>query len=368
MDYFETKKNVLCSKFSTMMRILFVICLCLPFLSYAQQTFAPVGAEWWYSGNYYDYIAEQSYDRFNPAPPNYTWVTHVQSVGDTVIAGISCRHLVCSDKVRMATNPDSIRSGGNRSVFVYDNTDTVFVYSGNAGRFIPLYIFNVSAGDTVCLSGLFNWLGDTTFCYVVDSIRMALYDTSHLKTYYTHTLIEHTYYSINWGKLYWVNGSVLHKGQYTEKLGGTMAEVGGLYPTLSTRYSDGNYSSNIGPFFGTLNCYNDTAHAIKLTPLNCDFILHPGYLSLEDKKSLPSYISVYPNPVNERIMITSTKKLNADADIRVFDITGKEIAHLKLGKTEPKISYDTQALPEGLYLLRLNMEDAAYYYKMMIRH
>lgn len=351
-----------------MIRILFAIFLCLPFLSYAQQTFAPVGAEWWYSGRYYDYIDPSGYDEHNPLPANYNWVTHVQSAGDTVIAGIACQHLVCTHKIRMATNPDSIRTG-NGSVFVYDNTDTVFVYSDNAGRFIPLYIFNVSAGDTVCLSGLFSWFGDSTFCYVVDSIRMALYDTSHLKTYYTHTLMEHAYYSVNWGRAWWGGGNgPIHKGQYTEKLGGTMAVVSGLYPTLSTLYSDGNQTINDGPFYGTLRCYNDAAHAIKLTPLNCDFILHPGYLRIEDKKSLPSYISVYPNPVNERIMIASTKKLNADLDIRLFDITGKQIAHLKLGKTKQNISYDTHALPGGLYLLRLNMEDGAFYHKIVIRH
>ncbi len=82
----------------------------------------------------------------------------------------------------------------------------------------------------------------------------------------------------------------------------------------------------------------------------------------------PSMYSVYPNPVNERIRITSTKELKGDLDIWLFDLTGKQIAHLKRGKTEPKISYDTQTLPGGLYLLRLNMEDGAFYHKIVIRH
>ncbi len=134
---------------------------------------------------YWDYIDEQ-----NPPGPNVVWQTHVLSAGDTVIGGTPCRKLVNTRSRREGPRLDTVLVTTN-TAFVYDNTDTVFVYSGNAGKFIPLYIYNVDEGDTVCLSGLFHRGNDSTFAISVDSIRMTLYDTGHLKTYYTHTLMEY---------------------------------------------------------------------------------------------------------------------------------------------------------------------------------
>ncbi|WP_118976270.1 T9SS type A sorting domain-containing protein [Taibaiella koreensis] len=349
-----------------MKKLLLFILLCIPIMNYAQTTFAPVGAEWWYGGNYGDYADPQS------PFVNSTWVDHVKSVGDTVVNGIPCRQLVTTVRSRSADNPDVVHTSV-KTTFVYDNTDTAFVYANTSGKFIPLYVYNVSEGDTVRLSGLFNFFGDTTFRYIVDSIRTELYDTSHLKTYYTHTIIDNFSYAVNWGISFPNSGSGpggwLNKGRYTEKLGGTLANVSGLYPTVTTHATDGRQIINNGPFYGKLRCYTDSAHSISLiSPLPCDTLFSPGKLSVNDLEKLPSFLSVSPNPANEEITIACTKTLNTDLTIQIYDITGKRIAEKVLSKGQQKMGYDTRPLPDGLYFLRFNADSGNYYSKMIVQH
>jgi hypothetical protein len=111
-----------------MKKALLVLCLLLAggYTMNAQATFAPVGAEWWYGGN-------NLHGSFVNIPK--TWFQHVQSVGDTVVAGTACRKLTITGTTKNATDPETVSS-----LFVYDNTDTVFVFSDHAGKFIPLNI------------------------------------------------------------------------------------------------------------------------------------------------------------------------------------------------------------------------------------
>lgn len=173
---------------------LFLTSLLAPFCNQAQDTFAPVGAEWWYGGDNYDYS-------FWPgSEENFKWVDHVQSLSDTMVAGVNCRKLTATRIRKNGITPDSAFTALASTFYVYDNTDTVFIFSDSSSKFIPLYVFNVQENDTVCLSGLFHLSSDSTFCYVVDSIRTELFDTSHLRTFYTHTLIDSGQnLSVNWG-------------------------------------------------------------------------------------------------------------------------------------------------------------------------
>lgn len=345
-----------------MKKVLLLILLFIPVLNYAQNTFAPVGAQWWYGGNYGDYVDQQF------PFTNSTWVDHVTSTGDTVIDGTPCRKLVTDIRTRSATNPDIIHTS-SKTTFVYDNTDTTFVYSGNPGKFIPLYIYNVSEGDTVQLSGLFNFFGDTTFRYVVDSIRMELFDTSHLKTFYTRTLIDGKNHSVNWG-LANVNSITgwYNYGKYTERLGGTLSKVSGLYPTICTHPTDGAQIINDGPFYGNLRCYSDATHTISLVSFPCDTLYSPGRLGITDVIGLPADLSVYPNPADEVMTIASNKPLSMDMSIVLYDLTGKEIRQMVLSKGKGKVNVSTGSLPNGLYMLRLSTDNGRYYHKIIVRH
>ncbi len=171
---------------------LFFFLLCLTSLCVnAQNSFAPVGAEWWYSGNNVSYT-------YGPLdmPVNETWTDHLLVTGDTTIQGVDCRKVTATRMKKTGHNPDSSFVDGHKTMYFYDNTDTVFYWHIPSGRFEPLYIFNAAEGDTICLKNPYFPMGaageDSTFCFTIDSIRTVLFDTTLLKTFYTRTLFDST--------------------------------------------------------------------------------------------------------------------------------------------------------------------------------
>ena len=108
----------------------------VPFKGYTQNTFAPVGAEWWYAGILKDYDYNESY---------YTrWADHMVSVKDTTILNTSCRVLEAIRYQKSDASPTTAAIVKRDTFYIYDNVDTVFVYDSKISNFTPLYIFNVS--------------------------------------------------------------------------------------------------------------------------------------------------------------------------------------------------------------------------------
>lgn len=106
--------------------------------SYAQGgDFAPIGATWHYS-------------YFNSNQNNFYGYIYQEVVKDTVISGQACRKL---ERMRIGVprhdQSAPIDSVTMSSIYLYSNPDTVFYYNDIFERFLPLYIFNVEAGDTM---------------------------------------------------------------------------------------------------------------------------------------------------------------------------------------------------------------------------
>ncbi len=102
---------------------------------YVQDTFAPLGAEWWYQGDNYHFTTWQGDLYFNE-----TWTDHVQVTKDTLINYISCREVKVSQTTLDGRDPDYPVESEPRYWYFYDNRDTTFVYNGHLQRFMPLYI------------------------------------------------------------------------------------------------------------------------------------------------------------------------------------------------------------------------------------
>jgi hypothetical protein len=336
----------------------------LPSNSYAQNSFAPLGAEWWYSGNNWDYALY---------PPgwgtNETWIDHVSVVVDTSIQGISCRKLVATRIKKSGLNADSAFVAGNTEFYLYDNTDTVFIFNEVANRFQPLYILNAAEGDTICLKTPNPATSpDSTFCYVVDSIRMVAYDTTHLKTFYTRAIInDGYYYSVNWGMGHydpdaqqWIN-----KGQYTERLGGTYGRVSGLLPAATSHNVDGY--ANITFPSGYLNCYHDPVTNIKRSSQDCDSINKP-YTSIESLTISPFGIKVFPNPSKGTLTISVLEPLQESIDIGLADLSGRIWKAFQLPKNKSLMNLDVSLLPDGIYFMKLTVGNKYFYQKVIIHH
>src|SRR5690606_11769016 len=101
----------------------------------------------------------------------------------------ACRKVLARRDERIGNGP--LVSGSiSKNLFIYDNVDTVFIYSETLQSFVPLYILSASEQDTICLpvpEPAFTQ-GVTEYCFVVDSIRTEEFDNVPLKSFYTRAL------------------------------------------------------------------------------------------------------------------------------------------------------------------------------------
>ncbi len=320
----------------------------------AQEVFGPIGAEWHYYGVYYSFSSGV----------RMATLYHDVVTGDTVIQGINCR------KLEQSAIAKTIFSGSGgvlldtqkfRTLYLYNNTDTVFIFNENFDRFTPLYVFNVEEGDTVCLPVVpdvfdnSNLLyhpvsGDTSFCFQIDSIRTVYYDSVPLKTLYNHPITDGggTWSAniaiYNWS-YYDFRGSA-QKGAYAQKIGGIQ---GGLLPTQIGNWVERPYFQNLQI---DLRCYSDSITNIKLTPGNCtdlipDPVGFPG-ITVENLQ-----LSIYPNPAKEIVTIESPRPLPVNTVVVLTDITGKTVNSQQVAKNKTVVTMELTNMQAGIYLLKI---------------
>lgn len=333
--------------------------------SRAQNTFAPVGAEWWYGGYNIDY----AYGTFQPDWNGiWTWTDHVVSIKDTVITGQNCRQLQATRMERHSDHPDSTYMALQKFMYLFNNDDTVFILNESIGNFSPLYVYNSNIGNTVILPQFKDITGFTdSFSFIIDSVKNNLYDTSLLKTYYTHSVDTVSYgTTLNWGILKTVNNQRINIGQYTEKIGGTFRKVTGFYPA----YNHGGTEQSVSIEFpsGELRCYSESGLYIKLTNLPCDTLLSPVTVGLNEMNTYSNNITVFPNPANDAIYIKPLAKFSKNSSCYLQDCTGKRMTNLIRMPGKSDIKIQTAHLAEGLYILILQQDGQRFYKKVVVRH
>lgn len=338
----------------------------------AQNEFAQPGAEWYYSG-----LSSFGQDAIY-------FVLHAKVTGDTLIGGQSCR-VIRQDGMRK--NGDG-RQGpvqwspqppvALRSFYVYSNSDTTFIYNELFQKFTPLYIFNVTEGQTVCLpviaditGTLGGWpisvphplTGDSSFCYVVDSIRMVTYDTSVLRTIYTHAVYDPADLSAfpDYPVQNWSYAGYTAKGAYIEKIGGWR---GGLLP--KPLYFTGLFDGMENTQFLNMNCYSDNNTRIRLSAGACDS-LPATTLGIKDRDASLFNGIVYPNPATGVLYIKGTTPASGETAVQLTDIAGKVLLEITMNKGQSSVRLDLQQLPAGLYLLHFNTAQQSYYHKIVLQ-
>lgn len=265
-------------------------------------------------------------------------MTYAQVSGDTAIDGIACSKI---NRIKYSKNefPDhhtDIDTLIRNAIYVYDNEDTVFVYNENVNRFTPLYVFNVSEGDTVCLPVIGadrrpNPIagGDTCFCFVIDSVRTVLYDTTYLETFFEHSLADtdsqspDIWYNDTWPVYNWspsLAGNAIPSGAYTRKTGGLF---GGLIPThnapgVGKPTNDTlHYDDRSG-----LRCYADDSLAIHILQSgeNCYFEEATGIRNIQPRQNL---LTLFPNPTTGLIRVKSQIPIADGTRVYITDISGR---------------------------------------------
>ncbi len=269
------------------------------------QNIAPVGAEWHYSISQFG----------GAAPPDAEYAKY-QVIKDTLYKGQLARQI---EREYFRYVGDSVKWS---TLYLFDRNDTVFYYNDQYSRYIPLYIFNVIAGDTLRFyypdtAGI--TVTDSTFRLIVDSVKMDSFPNSIiLKAIYTSPLDIETISGI---------GSDL---PYLEKIG-----------SLSIMLPRGTLSLYHD---GPLRCYQDSNVNINYTTKACDQRLIVG---ISDLELAERSIQLVPSPVSEFFNIkTEGVRINS---IKIYDMRGSLVQTIPNGKSLVDIS----SLDNGIYLVQL---------------
>lgn len=364
-----------------MKKLLYIFCLLvLPYssTSFAQMpdsSFAPVGASWWHGQG-----SEWVYDVLKISDMLYERVA-----GDTLINGQSCsiiERTVFSKTEDYVHHTANISSSVPEYIYLYSTPDTVFIFNDNFQKFTPLYAFNVHEGDTVCLPVIGDDLrpnpyagGDTCFCFVIDSIRTVLYDTTYLKTYFEHSLIErgsseYTFPVYNWS--YSFVGNDTAKGAYTRKTGGLAIDLlpSRIVPAIFNKLTEDTTSYlSFSNQYSTLRCYEEPDFSIHLvqTDSGCYFDLsYDTTAAIHEARPLSGQVQLYPNPAQKKLHLSFNVPTVTESHLSVTDALGRVIKILDIEKGVGEVTISLKGIVPGMYYLSLWQREKHYVQKFII--
>ncbi|MCG3164513.1 MAG: hypothetical protein POELPBGB_00267 [Bacteroidia bacterium] len=283
-----------------MKRFLLPFIFLLPFLSNAQNDWAPVGAKW--------NFLEHSFD--GPEIRNRTII----SIADTVIQGIDCRILSGFS----GCSPISVTN-----LFVYSEGQKVFYFNVDSQAFCLLYDFGLNPGESWTIYFNPQWSGE------MDSLVLTVTDTSSIIVNGERLKVQMVDQS---SFDYYMSGEMI------EKIGDTYF----LFPQYGA----------CDPPTGPLVCYQDSVLGLYETgeAPSCDYT----NVGINENK-FPS-LEIFPNPAHDFLYLKNTsQKLN----YKILDYTGRVILS---GKTEKEIN--VQTLSPGYYRVVFEDEVSRAFLKM----
>ncbi len=300
----------------------------------AQNGFADSSAVWHY---------EMGYGSF-----------HCYATGYDTVQGIRATTIKREALVKQPWFSHGLRVYDLRDLKIYETPDTVFVFNSIFNRFTPLYVFNAGEGDTVCLpvllsGGMMDPSTDSTFCFIIDSIRIRQYDTAWLRTFYTRSLNENDDgYILNWGR------DTL--GAYAERIGGLYT---GLLPACLNciQLLSDNYQSE-----GPIRCYTDRDYTIRLVSGPCD---NDGISkSVASLQSGDHRVTIAPVPAHDHIRVI-TDNPEEVLQVIVSDMQGRTLMITDQPGTTLLSAHD---LPDGIYIVRVRMKEGNHVQQIVVQH
>jgi len=295
-------------------------------LSHAQGEFAPIGAKW-----HYTLLKDDK-------PPQHAGYTELESVKDTVINGQQCRKLHRTQYTRPYNSTASLEASETLASYVYSNSDTVFYFNEELGRFLHLYVFNVDVGDTIYYRTppMFQENpSDTVFRMKITAVK---------NTNINGTLLKR----INHESLDFVSFT-----DYIEKIGVLDRELFEFIVPTPAIFT-----------FPFVRCYADSEVQFKrVAEIPCDFI--DGPTSIDDYSIGDNKLMVYPNPSSGLLHFKIQGLQLSDIQaVEVYDILGKGVKQITFNKNEGIV--DVSSLSKGIYLLKLNINDAILSRKIVV--
>ncbi len=283
----------------------------LSFTSNAQTTsdWAPVGATWYYTETF-----------FWPIPMIEDYLM-IQSVGDTVIQGLSCRKLtkrhtiVCSDRPQVE--------------YMYSEGQQVYFFDSAFNGFQMLYDFGAVPGDSwsIRLKDPNDPLDEDTLVVTVDSTDMATINGLPLnRLYVTYLFLNETIPNYSY------NSVLIDRIGDTWYMFNYMPELGFV--------CDANMSQG-------LRCYEDSVVGHYETGIadSCTYI--EFYDAVAENSG--GTLRVHPNPVTHFLFLETS--LSGNKTILVSDLQGRVLMRMETASNP--VSLDLSDLPPQVYILRL---------------
>ncbi|MBK9733387.1 MAG: T9SS type A sorting domain-containing protein [Chitinophagaceae bacterium] len=206
------------------------------------------------------------------------------------------------------------------SIFTYQENDTVFYYNILYSKYFPLYIFNVSQGDTLVFHSpiIPSNPADTLWQSIIDSVTNFVVDNDTLEWIWT-TEPNLDAYSF--------------QGGYIEKLG---------CPFLMLHQPHAIFPEWDGP----MRCYNDSEISFNFNTYPCDYLLTNGIN--ENKNQFGLFI--FPNPASYELNVQT--KLNREFRFSICNSFGQLMNTGILQPGAAKIPLSNYS--NGLYSIELN--------------
>ena len=142
------------------------------------QKFGQPGSQWYYS------------EHAGGLCPGNCEYLQLESVLDTVINGQTTHKII---RTYYRNTGDTVHYN---PIYVYENSDTVFMWSFPKSQFLTTYIFNGNVGDTLTLDApdTLSWAGPS-YRLVIDSISNVTVDGVSLKKFKTSALDDYTFWN-----------------------------------------------------------------------------------------------------------------------------------------------------------------------------
>lgn len=315
--------------------------------------FAPVGAEWWYSGG-------------DPVSWSEIW-DYAKVTKDTLIQGQICRKIEAIRHQKYLFNPQLwVSSLGN--IYLFDQNDTIFTFNSLFNKFTPIFTFNVNVGDTVCMPvtagyyapNIHPLTGDTSFCFVIDSIT-PLFGNSSYQAYHINSIYEKDandiYVDANYPALTWGRGNADQgQGLFVKGLGG----LSGILPSRIIPIDMTHL-----PIYRYLICYRDSSTDFSSSGRNCAEELY-GFVGVDNKTANKFEIQIYPNPSNSLVTLSFPQVLPKGTVVSVLDMAGRRL----IPKIEPGgqslVTIDVRNLPIGMCVVEVLIDGYYYRYKLIV--
>lgn len=267
------------------------------FSSLLGQDFGTIGTQWHYS------------EHAGGACPGNCEYLHLESVMDTIISGQTTHKIT---QIYYKHTGDTVHFD---PIYLYEQSDTVFMWSFSKLKFLTTYIFNGNIGDTLTLDtpDTLSWT-DTTYRLVIDTIINLTIDGVPLKKYRTIALDDYTFW----------NG-----GYFMDKIGG----LDWFFPRAAIFPEAG----------GPIRCYSDAQIDTSFQSVACDYILYTSIDELTDEND----IEIFPNPTKDFLTIKSEQPIKK---VEVYDMTGKFVL------TTRETIVDFSNLGVGQYILVIHLK------------